>query len=194
MSTKALDHIAETVFTKMTGNELFPNPIPALTELETNLADYRSALPDAALGGKHATEVRNQRHEMLARTLRSLALHVQQVADGDAAVILSAGFDHNKTRQPNGPCPKPMDVQVINGPVGSRRVTVKVKPNAAARGYRFAYRVVGSGNPWVEVFSYGSSRQLQGLERFTEYEFRAVYVGTDTDRLDYSDPVTAAVV
>src|SRR5690606_24914360 len=97
LSTEMLDQVAENVLVKMTDNDQFPNPVPELSVLETDLTNYRAAVADAVRGGKHATTVRNQSREQLESTLRSLALSVQQVAMGDPAIILAAGFDHNKT-------------------------------------------------------------------------------------------------
>ncbi len=190
----ALDHAAENVFTQMTGNPLFPDAVAEVADLGVGLGDYRTAVADAIQGGKHARTVRDQVRAALENKLQLLALHVQRVANGDPAVILAAGFEHNKVRQPKGDCPRPTNLNVIVGPIGSCRVLLKVKPEATARSYRFGYRVAGTSAPWTDVNSHGSTRSVEGLQQFAAYEFRAVYIGSNPDILDYSDTVVATVI
>lgn len=194
LSVEALDQAAENVLTKMTDNAQFANPVPALTVLETDLADYRAAVSAATRGGKHARTYRDQVRDRLQHTLHSLAYSVQQVALGDPAVILSAGFDHNKVREPKGNCPRPVDFVAVTGALGSRRVRLKAKPHRSARSYRFGYRLAGSADAWVEVNSHGATRTLEGLQQFAEYEFRCTYIGANPDVVNYSDVVTATVI
>ncbi|WP_257670665.1 fibronectin type III domain-containing protein [Parapedobacter tibetensis] len=194
MGVEMLDQVAENVLTKMTGNGLFPNPVPELSVLDTDLSDYRVAVVEAVRGGKHATTVRDRVRGRLENTLHSLAFSVQQVAMGDPAVILAAGFDHNKAREPKGRCPQPADFVAISGPLGSRSITLKVKPHRTARSYRFAYRIADGETPWIEVSSHGSRRTVAGLQQFSEYEFRCAYIGNDPEVLNYSDSVMATVI
>ena len=194
MSVEALDQAVENVHTKMNGNALFADAADEVAELGTALAAYRTAVADAIRGGKHATTVRDQVRADVEVRMQLLASLVNRVAKGDPAIILSAGFDHNKAREPKGNCPRPVDFVAVVGQLGSRRVTLKVKPHPTARSYRFAYRAAGSSDAWIEVSSHGCTRALEGLQQFMEYEFRCTYIGTNPDLLNYSDPVTATVI
>lgn len=194
LSVEMLDQVAENVLLKMTGNELFPTPVPELSVLETALADYRAAVADAVRGGKHATTVRDQVRGQLEDTLRSLAFSVQQVAMGDPATILAAGFDHTKARQPRGRCPQPIDFVAKSGPLGSRSVTVKMKRHPWARSYRYGYRLAGSTDAWTEVTAHASQHVITGLQQFAEYEFRGAHIDNDPNSVSYGDKVTATVI
>lgn len=194
MSVEMLDQVAENVLLKMTGNALFPTPVPELTVLETNLTNYRAAVADAVRGGKHATTVRDQVRSQLENTLHSLALSVQQVAMGDPATILAAGFDHNKTREPRGRCPQPIDFVAKSGSLGSCSVALKMKRHPWARSYRYAYRPVGSTDAWTEVTSHASQTVIPDLQQFTEYEFRGAYIDNMPNSPIYSDKVTAVAI
>ena len=194
MSVEMLDQVAENVLLKMTGNTLFPDPIPELTVLETNLTNYRAAVADAVRGGKHATTVRDQVRRQLENTLLSLALSVQQVAMGDPATILAAGFDHTKTREPHGRCPLPIDFVATSGPLGSRSIHLKMKRHPWARSYRYAYRPAGSTDAWTEVTSHKSRTVITGLQQFAEYEFRGAYIDNEPNSINYGDKVTATVI
>ncbi|MEC3881391.1 hypothetical protein [Parapedobacter sp. 10938] len=193
-TTEALDHAAEKVFTNMSGNELFTDVADEVVALETELTDFRAAVAAAIRGGKSTTTERNQTRTILENRLQMLAMGVHRVAKGDPALILAAGFDHTKARQPKGLCPQPIDFVVINGSLGSCAVRLKVKPHRNARAYRFAYRMAGSADAWTEVDAHGSKRTVAGLQQFVEYEFRCTYIGNDTDELNYSDKVTAIVI
>ncbi|MFB2119716.1 fibronectin type III domain-containing protein [Parapedobacter sp. 2B3] len=194
MSVELLDQVAENVLLKMTGNALFPNPVPDLTVMETNLAAYRAAVADAVRGGKHATTVRNQVRGQLENTLRSLALSVEQVAMGDPATILAAGFDHTKAREPRGRCPQPIDFVAKNGPLGSCSITLKMKRHPWARSYRYGYRLAGSNDAWTEVTAHASKHTISELQQFAEYEFRGAYIDNEPNSVNYGDKVTATVI
>ena len=193
-TTEALDHAAEKVFTNMSGNELFTDVADEVVAGETELANFRVAVAAAIRGGKSATTERDQARSILENRLQLLAMAVHRVAKGDPAIILAAGFDHTKARQPKGVCPQPIDFVAINGSLGSCAITLKVKPHRNARSYRFAYRMAGSTDAWIEVDAYGSTRTVAGLQQFVEYEFRCTYVGNNTDELNYSEKVTAIVI
>ena len=194
MSVEMLDQVAENVLVKMTDNDLFPNPVPELSVLETDLTNYRAAVADAVRGGKHATTVRDQQRAQLESTLRSLALSVQQVAMGDPAIILAAGFDHNKTRTPRGRCPQPIDFVAQSGPLGSGSVMLKMKRHPWARSFRFGYRLAGSDAAWTEVVSHTSQTVITGLRQFAEYEFRGAYIDNQPNSPIYSEKVTAVAI
>lgn len=190
----AFDQAVENVYTKMNGNALFADAADEVDELGNALDAYRSAVAEAIRGGKHATTLRGQVRADLEVRMQLLASYVHRVAKGDPAIILAAGFDHNKTRTRKGNCPRPVDFVAVTGRLGSRSITLKAKPHSSARFCRFAYRLAGSTEAWLEVDSSAFSRTVGGLQQFTEYEFRCTYIGTDPDVVNYGDPVTATVI
>lgn len=175
LSETQLDTEAENVFTKMTGNASFPAPTPELTVLETHLGEYRTALVEAALGDKHKVEVKNEKRGQLERTLRSLALYVEQVAGGNKAFILSAGFGVRKSAQGDGGIPAVSNFRVRYGAPDSGIADVSVKYLPSARQYRFDYRQLGA-DEWTSVYASRSRVTLEGLQSYRLYEFRAAYV------------------
>ncbi|WP_262250304.1 fibronectin type III domain-containing protein [Parapedobacter soli] len=176
-SDTQLDTEAENVFTKMSGNASFPTPTPELTVLETHLEEYRTALADAALGDRHKVEVKNQKREQLELTLRGLALYVEQVAAGDRAIILSAGFGIRKPAGGAGNMPDVADFRVKYDTPGSGMAHLSVKYQRNARLYRFEHRLVGA-EEWTTTIASQSRVTLEGLESYRQYEFRAAYVGS----------------
>jgi len=194
LSVEELDQAVENTVTKMTADPLFADLAEEVGELGEELINYRAAVADATRGGKHATTVRDEVRAQLMNKLQLLALQVQRIANGDRAIILAAGFNHNKQPQPKGLCPRATGLQVVNGPLGSCRVTLKVKSERTARTCRFGYRLAGGDERWVDVDSHSFSRVLEGLQQFAEYEFRCTYIGSNPDVLNYSETVTATVI
>ena len=189
-----VDQRAENTMTKMADNTtLFANPQPPLTVLETGLADFRASMVDASLKNRQTIIIKNQKRSVLENILRELALYVAQVAKGDPAVILAAGYDHSKTPSPNGPCPKPVNFRVELDTVGTGRVKMRVKPERTAKMYRFEYRLHGDTGPWTETLSTRSSVVVEGLELLKLYDFRVIYLGHDPT-LTYSDVISSYVI
>lgn len=193
-SDTQLDTEAENVFTKMSGNASFPTPTPKLTVLENHLGEYRSALAEAALGDRHRVEVKNQKREQLEHTLRSLALYVEQVAAGDKAIILSAGFGIRKPAEGAGNMPEVADFRVKYDTPGSGMAHLSVKYQRNARLYRFEHRPVGT-EEWITTTASHSRVTLEGLESYQQYEFRAAYVGTGVNpMLRFSETLTTIIL
>lgn len=175
----------------MTGNAAFPTPSPALTVLEDNLTEYRVALVNATLGDRQQLEIKNQKRRQLERTLRALAMYVEPIADGNAALILGAGFEvaENIRGRVSGPRPKPVDANMMPGRHGSGMAEVRVKRDRKARFNRFEYRPVGQSD-WTVVQTSRSWLKLEGLTPMSLYELRVAYLGTNPS-VTYSDVVTA---
>ena len=194
LSDTQLDTESENVLTKMTGNTSFPTPTPELTVLEADLAAYRTAMVEAALGDRHKVELKNQQREQLERTLRSLALYVEQVADNDKAIILSAGFSVRKSSQGSSDVPEVTGFRVKYGTPGSGVAHVSVKYQQIARLYRFEHRLVGT-EEWTPTNASHSRVTLEGLESYRQYEFRAAYVGKGVNpALRYSETLTTIIL
>ncbi len=190
-SDTQLDTRGDDVLTKMTGNVAFPTPSPALSVLEGHLGEYRVALVNATLGDRQQVEIKNQKRRQLERTLRALAMYVDPIADGNAALILGAGFEvtENAGGRTAGPRPKPVDVNVVPGRHGSGTANIRVKRDRLARLNRFEYRPIGQ-DEWTVMQASRSRLKLEGLQPMSLYEFRVAYLGTDPT-VTYSDVVTA---
>lgn len=194
LSDTQLDTEAESVLTKLTGNASFPTPTPDLTVLETDLGEYRQALAEASLGDRHKVEVKNQKRAQLERTLRNLALYVEQVADNDRGLILSAGFGVRKTVRGSGEVPDVTDFRAKYGTPGSGIAHVSVKYQKTARMYRFEHRLAGT-EAWTTTSASQSRVTLEGLQSYQRYEFRAAYVGSGVNPTPrFSETLTTIIL
>jgi len=193
-SAAELLRYGEQIFLKMTENaELFPEPTPALTVLESCLEAYREAYAEAAFLDKRAVILKKQQGEELQEVIYRLSHYVDSVANGDPAIILAAGYEVSQpTTNRAGRTPKAENLRVTHLQVGTGVLQLKVQPWKYARLYRFEYRKVGSEN-WEGLLNSNSVLQISGLDLLQEYEFRVSYIGTDTT-LNFSDVTTAIVV
>ena len=194
LSDTELDTESENILMKMTGNANFPTPTPDLSVLETDLEAYRAALAESALGDRHKLEVKNQLREQLESTLRRLALYVEQIANNDKAIILSAGFDIRKPSRRGVETPDVTDFKVNYDTPGSGLAHLRVKYQRNVHIYRFEHRPVGT-EEWTVTQSSYSRVTLEGLESYRQYEFRVAYVGKGVNpRMNYSETLTTIIL
>src|SRR3546814_7249457 len=77
----------------MTENaDLFPDPTPALTTLESRLTAYRDAYAEATFRDRRAAALKKHRGDDLQEAIYRLSHYVDKVAQGDPATILAAGY------------------------------------------------------------------------------------------------------
>ncbi|MEC3881105.1 fibronectin type III domain-containing protein [Parapedobacter sp. 10938] len=175
-----LDALAESIITKLTDNEHFPDPEPALATVRRHLEAYRGALVEAAGGDRLKGELKRACKKQLAGSLRSLALYVERESRSDRAAILSAGMELRKSAERIDRMPLPHRFRVKYGEPGSGTAVVSAGRFEPALMYRFDYRLAGSGE-WTTVISSYSRITIDGLQSYRHYEFRAAYIGRGID-------------
>ena len=185
---------AEQIFLKMTENaDLFVDPVPDLKTLETKLNTYREAYAEAAFRDKRAVILKAQHGEKLQDVIRRLAHYVEDVAAGDEAIIVAAGFRPSRSSHVSlGRTPKPENLRVEHIQVGSGIIRLRVNSWRPARLYRYEYRKKGT-EAWESTLHTKSTLALRNLDMLEQYEFRVSYIGSDVT-LNYSDVVTAWVI
>ena len=178
---------AEEIHNKMTLNsDIFATPTPELATLAAATTAYRDAATEAAFGDRRAVSFRNDMRKELETVINDLAI----TARGNHTAILSAGFLPTKDPSAdNGVNPKAERLSVQSQGLGTLQVTAKVAPWKRARYYRFEYRKKLGGAEWNAVLSPTATLDIENLEAFQEYEFRASYLGKST-KANYSDIVS----
>lgn len=192
-ATELLNY-AEHILKKMTENEdLFDQPVPSLTVLDSALSAYRDAYAEATHRDMRAVVLKGQKGKALQQVIYRLSHYVDAQAQGDPAIILAAGYKPSKSKLSRaGAPPKVHGVRAQNGEVGSGILWISVPPWKHARLYLYEYRKKGT-EEWSSRLYSRSKIEFSGLERLREYEFRVSYLGTDTTP-NYSDTVTALIV
>lgn len=173
--------------------EVFPEPIPGLNGIETALTDFRVSATEAAYRDSRAIRIRNGKRKELEYLLRELSKYVDTVANQDETIILASGFNlKSNAVSYAGLAPKATRLRVESQEVGSSRIKIKINPWKGARMYQFQFRRKGEME-WSTQLNSKSVCIIEGLDMFTEYEFRATYVGINPEP-NYSDIVSSYVV
>lgn len=185
---------AESILMKMTQNaDLFPDPNPSLATLEEKLNAYREAYAEASFRDKRAVIVKSKTGKDLQEVIYRLSHYVDAVATGDPEFIVAAGYrPAQSTTNRIGKTPRARDLRIENVQVGTGVLRIRVKSWRPARLYRFEYRKIGT-EEWTSILHSKSVLEIRSLDFMGQYEFRASYVGTDTEP-NYSDVITALVV
>ncbi len=171
---------AQFVLRSMTGNPHFPNPTPTLATLADGIQELRVAITNATNGGKIAFTYKEVATTNVANLLKAMAGYVSSVANGDAAIVMSAGFElrHRSTRI--GELDMPRSVRAKSDPMPGQ-VKLRWSPVHGARLYHvFAFTEGKGNNPadWrLLQVSTGSRCTVQGLESCHYHMFRVQAVG-----------------
>jgi hypothetical protein len=176
------------VFTKMTDNPSFLNPVVGLPALATARTAFLNSVIAAQHGGKIATAEKNREREELLALLRQQAAYVQSIAGEDEAMLLSSGFDVVKIDRTQIPLPQPL-VERIDNPM-SRQLGLKLRPVPTARAYEVQVRYGTNGWEAVGVFTDSRRIIVPNLTPGTVYTLQARAIGGLTGYSDWSDPVS----
>jgi hypothetical protein len=186
ISTPSLIQRGQGIVTAMTGNPLFPHPIPALSEVSAGITALVDAETSAQARTRGAAALRNEKRLALIAQLQTLLTYVQNVADANpslaASIIEGAGFGLRKKT--------PRERQVFSARPGPVSGTVKVF--AAVAGKRVSYEwqyTANGGATWIVLPPTTQARTtLSGLtpQSTIELKFRAV---TPTGVEDWSQPI-----
>jgi Fibronectin type III domain. len=177
---------------RMRSNPLFTKPDVPYDDLKasTDLLEMRNVA--AINGGKEATALLHQTEQDWTNKMRLTARYVDRVADGDSAIILSAGF--NLAKQPT-PAARPefsVELGEKSGSVSLRRQRIE-----GARSYVWQYYIgetPGNEAEWVTAqVTSQASVELTGLKPLTQYWFRVAAV-TIQGTTAFCSPIMQVVI
>ena len=180
------------VIQKMTGNMRFPTPDESLDSLRAKTELVRSRSVAALSGGKEATALLHQAIDDWDDAMRKEANYVNRIADGDGAIILSAGFNLAK---PNTPGQRPE----FTAENGSHSGTVLLHHIVidGAKSYIWQYYIgetPGDESKWIiATVTTKANAKLTGLTPMTKYWFRVAAVTIDGTGA-YSQPILLVVI
>lgn len=184
----------ENIIVKLTENAaLFPDLDPPLADLEDQLSAVKKAQADAAYRDKRFVVIKNQTLAALKLVVYHLSMYVERKANGDAAIILAAGFIPSKDGAPfTNPAPKPKNFVVEISANLSGIANLRVANWKSVLLYQFEYRKKNGNGEWNRIMSSKGKLTLTGLEPVQEYEFRVAYIGRNP-LVTYSDVVSSYI-
>lgn len=178
-------HIVE----KMTGNANFPTPDPTIAAIETAQDELAQATQAALDGGKDRTATRDMKADTLRGLLQDVGDYVQATSKGDAAKILSSGFE---IVQPGGPIGAMEQVNNLvaatSGLMGA--IDLGWEPVRGASDYIIEMSATDPNDQaqWTLLgYSSKASFHAEGLDSVKVYWFRVCALGT-AGKGPYSDP------
>ncbi len=93
LSDDELSTLAGKVKQFMTNNANYTVTVPPLTDHETDTDDFVAKLEISSKGGSiREVALKNEARKKLLKTMRRLAFHVNNTANGDEAALVSSGF------------------------------------------------------------------------------------------------------
>lgn len=191
------DKVAKALLleTKMTGNANFPTPDPTLVELKTGREALEMAIVEAASGDRVKIFERDVAEVELDQLIVREAMYVSNVAQGDAVVILSSGFDLRKEPSPIGPLDAPSELRTKTG-TKPGELDLRWKPEYGAYYYQvyMTDKDPNSGADWQLVAMTSSAHYAAtGLPPATYVWFRVNCLGAKGFISPFSDPAKGFV-
>jgi len=180
------------VSAEMQANSKFGDPDVAYVQLDAATDHLEQTMVAAASGGKEDTALMYQAEEEWNKTMRLMSRYVERVADGDGAVMLSAGFDLAKQPSPIQRAEFSVEHNGKSGSVILRRRAVE-----GAKSYLWQMSsspLHETDNDWKQVkASTQASVEISGLTPLTKYWFRGSVV-TKEGTSDFCAPVMHVVM
>jgi len=182
----------KNVIARLKGNTKFPTPDVSVEVLETATTLLETRSVAAQGGGKEATALMHQAEDDWNDLMRKMARYIDRIADGDSAVILSAGF--NLAKQP-APAVRPEFSVELGDKSGS--VLLRHQAVESAQSYIWQYCIgdtPADDNNWTTAqVTVKASVELTGLIPLTKYWFRSAAV-TTSGTTPYSSSVLQVVI
>ncbi len=131
---------ASTILLAMAGSAFFPDPNPALVDVEALFDDFAAKLAVARKkGNPEETVVKNDSRQRLVVNLRQLALYVTTEAKGNLQALLSSGFELSGSPKSIIPPVLVRDVRLSDGrQSGQVRLDFEKQAQALLYEYRYA--------------------------------------------------------
>jgi hypothetical protein len=177
----------------MNGNPHFPEPSPALADLNNGIKLFSDGLALAKTRDKVKVAVKNQLRDNLELLLTNLANYCSFIAKADRAILASSGFNLNAEN--NFPkimaAPENFTVQPGNNS-GEAFIYINTLRNASS--YLFLYGPSPvSNNAWLHATGTQPYYTITGLVPGTTYCFKIGATGTK-GQVVYTDIITKMVV
>lgn len=169
------------IVTAMQNQGVFAPLAPLVGELNTDTDTLDTTYQDARAARQSAAEkTALQEGAAVAwdNRIGLLAAAVEQVSGGDAAVILSSGFEVRNPSAPIGPLPAPANLEAAtNGHDGQVKLRWKRVHGADTYEVQTSGDPMNPGNWTTKTTSTGARATLEGLPSVTRQWFRVRAIG-----------------
>lgn len=181
------------IYNVMNGNPNFANPKPNMSDFNTMISTYGTALENAASGDKYAVIIKNAKRKELVNMLHNLGYFVLFTAQGDRDIAASSGFELAKEQSTPNVIGKP---QKPSASIGDNpgELVIGVAPVKGAKSYLHQYTTDATlaESSWVTMACTQAKCYISGLQSGVRYWVRVAAIGSN-DQIKYSDVVTCVV-
>jgi hypothetical protein len=183
----------QRVLNNMKNNQAYPDPPPALAELEKKAPELQDALANAKGRDITMVSIKNDQKAIALNLLQEVADYVTLKSKGDRTLILSSGFYVNgETNYRSNQPPSIEKLEVDLGPSGEATTRVKNTTGVKAYIHQYTTEQPTLNTVWAGMGTSLGSYTFEGLISDKRYWFRVVVVGTNDQRA-YS-PVVSRVI
>ena len=182
---------ANNVVTNMTGNENFPSPNPTLDALKTASNTMTTAAEEVETARKLVQvklSILYQQESIFDGVITQLGTYVDNVSNGDEAIILSAGMDVQKEKTASS---LPSKITSVNATSGDNdgEIDLSWDSESNVKSYVVEIAINSTTLDWKHALvSTRSKAELTGLTTGTPYQIRVAAVGS-VGQGPWSDPI-----
>ena len=180
------------VVAQLTGSLVFKNLPVSMEDLAAKTEELFTRSLATVNGGKEAFALLYQTEKEWNEMMNKTALYVDLFADGDAALILGAGFDLEKQ-------PDPAVRPVFSVELGPKSGSVILRRQAVPGAKSYVWQEYIGETPltekeWIQAqITSQSKTTLEGLTPLTRYWFRCAVV-TAAGMSEFCDPISQVVI
>jgi hypothetical protein len=183
--------LGNKVVTNMTGNKNFPTPNPTVDALKTATANVAVASDDVEAARKTVQvklSILSQQESIFDGVITQMGTYVDNISNGDEAVILSSGMDVQKEKSAASLPDKITSVNATSGD-NAGEIDLSWDKSYNAKSYVVETAVNATTLDWKHtLISTKSKAELTGLTTGTAYQIRVAAVGS-VGQGPWSDPV-----
>jgi len=183
--------LGNKVDTNMSGNQYFESPNPTLDTLKTATANMAAASDDVEAARKIVQvklSILYQQESIFDGIMTQMGAYVDNVSNGDEAIILSAGMDVQKEKSPST---LPDKITSVNATAGNNAGEIFLSWDKSSKAKSYAVEIAVSAPvlEWKHAqITTRSKAELGGLQTGTAYQIRVTAVGS-AGQGPWSDPV-----
>jgi hypothetical protein len=167
---------------------VFVDPEPGLAQLNSAIADLKTAWQDAAAGGKSKTAIMHAKEAELMNLFNTLAAYVGFIANGDAEIVHLAGFDIK------GHAFRTKNVFAVKQGPDTGSVIVTADSIRDIAGYFYQYTTEpDKPDSWQGTATNKSKHLFKGLKAGQLYYFRTARVDRKGQH-PFTEPISLVVV
>ena len=182
----------QRVLTNLKNNPAFPDPPPALAELEKKGPIFQVSRANAKGRDITMVSIKNDQKADLLNQLQLVADYVTLKSQGDRTLILTSGFyvSNETTNRSQPPSIESLEVEL--GPSGEATTRVKNTTGVKAYIHQYTTEQPTLNTVWAGMGTSLGSYTFEGLISDKRYWFRVVVVGTNDQRA-FSPVVTRVI-